>query len=357
MQDTSVSSRLTIDARADALAEAVVTRHYAAQPELAERFGPQGRSKCIADAQRHLSYLSQAMHADTAELFEDYVAWAKIVLAGLRIPAADLATHLGLLRDVVAEDLSAPERDLATRILGAGLARLPSVSIELPSFLRSDGPLGDLPARYTEALLQGDRHAASRLVLAAVEHGASIRDVYLEVFQRSQQEIGRLWQTNRATVAQEHFFTAATQLVMSQLYDRIFSTDRSGRTLVATCISGDLHEIGVRMVSDFFEMEGWDTFYLGANTPTESVLSTVSDRAADVLAISATLTPHVRHVAELVAAVRGSERCQGVIVLVGGYPFNVSPELWRKVGADGGAGDAAAAIEAAKRLVAGPQRR
>jgi methanogenic corrinoid protein MtbC1 len=29
----------------------------------------------------------------------------------------------------------------------------------------------------------------------------------------------------------------------------------------------------MRMVADFMEMEGWDTYYLGANTPTESVFT------------------------------------------------------------------------------------
>lgn len=42
----------------------------------------------------------------------------------------------------------------------------------------------------------------------------------------------------------------------------------------------------------------------------------------------------------------------GVKVLVGGYPFNVDLDLWRRIGADGCARDAAEAIELAKRLAA-----
>jgi hypothetical protein len=37
---------------------------------------------------------------------------------------------------------------------------------------------------------------------------------------------------------------------------------------VAACVSGELHEIGVRMLCDLLEMEGWNTIYLGANVPT-----------------------------------------------------------------------------------------
>jgi methanogenic corrinoid protein MtbC1 len=69
-----------------------------------------------------------------------------------------------------------------------------------------------------------------------------------------------------------------------------------------------------------------------------------------VLAISATITFHVSQVAELIAAVRASGAGRGVRILVGGYPFNVAPELWRNVGADGFARNAQDALGAATRL-------
>ena len=39
-------------------------------------------------------------------------------------------------------------------------------------------------------------------------------------------------------------------------------------------------------------------------------------------------------------------------ILVGGYPFNLSPTLWQHVGADGYAPDADGAITEAERLLA-----
>jgi methanogenic corrinoid protein MtbC1 len=215
------------------------------------------------------------------------------------------------------------------------------------------GPHSALARAYIEALLTGRRREASRLVLEAAGAGVSVRDIYLHVFQRSQREIGRLWQLNLLSVAQEHYCTAATQLVMSQLYPRVFSGERKGRTLVAACVAGDLHEVGLRMVADFFEMEGWDAFYVGANAPSRCVVEAVAERGADVLAVSATLTSNVREVRGLVGAVRASAECGGVKVIAGGYPFNVEPALWREVGADATASDAGEAVEAARALLEG----
>ena len=170
-------------------------------------------------------------------------------------------------------------------------------------------------------------------------------------FQKSQYEIGRLWQTNEVSVAQEHYCTAATQLVMSQLYPYLFSAQKNGQKMIATSIGGELHEIGMRMVADFFEMDGWDTYYIGANTPNESIIQTLEENQAQLLGISATLTPHVSAVENLISQIRSTEYGKNVKILVGGYPFNIAPSLWVDIGADGYGKDANEAVSIAKTLI------
>lgn len=226
--------------------------------------------------------------------------------------------------------------------------QLPSHS---PHFIEAPHPYADLAQSYLSHLLQGQRHTASQLILNAVKNGVGVKEIYLQVFQRTQYEIGRLWQINQITVAQEHYCTAATQLIMSQLYPYIFATEKTGQVLVATCVGGELHEIGMRMVSDFFEMAGWDTFYLGANTPASSILSELKQRRASVLAISATMTFHLSATTRLIQAVRADSELTAVKIIVGGYCFNIEPTLWQQVGADGYALDAQQAIEVADKLI------
>lgn len=344
-----------LDARRAGLASALTDLHYERRPELAERYGPVGRERCLQDAAYHLSYLAEALAAGAPDLFADYVAWAKVMLEGRGIPASDLSFNLETLRDMLRRELPAERADLAAGYVEMGLERLPQLPSEPPPVApppaNGGGLLGRLATDYLQALLRGERHVASRLVLDAVESGIGVKDVYLHVFQHTQHEIGRLWQMNRLSVAQEHYCTAATQLIMSQLYPYIFSTRRNGRVLVATCVAGDLHEIGVRMVSDFFEIEGWDTFYLGANTPSASLIQTLRDREADVLAVSATMAFHLRALTGLIAAVRASDVGERVRILVGGYPFNIVSDLWRLVGADAVARNAEESVAVAQRLL------
>ncbi len=83
----------------------------------------------------------------------------------------------------------------------------------------------------------------------------------LRVFQPALYEVSELWQRNIISVSQEHYCTVATQFTMSLLYPHIFRGKKSDRVFVGCCVGGELHEIGMRMVTDFFEIEGDCWFY------------------------------------------------------------------------------------------------
>ena len=340
-----------IMARRDPIAEVMIRQQYQRHPELAQSYGESGRRKCEQDARTHLEYLAQALAVAQPVLFSDYVGWARVMLGGRQIPVEDLVENLECMCVALQSTLPEPAAQMSVEYVRESLVPLASEREPLPSFLVEGQALSSLARDYLDALLAGKRQLASQLITEAVGRGVSVKDVYLQVFQPCQREIGRLWQVNQISVAQEHYCTAATQLIMSQLYPYLFAAERVGKTLVATCIAGDLHEIGVRMVSDIFELNGWDTFYLGANTPLPAIVQSVREQKADMLAISVTFIPNLALVQELIDLVRAAV---SVKILVGGYPFNIAPTMWPEMGADGCAQDAAAAVELANRLVPSP---
>lgn len=339
-----------ITARRDALAEAIVSCEIDRHPDLEQRYGPALRERARKDAGYHLSFLATAIRTETPALFADYTAWVKVLLVkrGLRIE--DIAFHFECLHDVLCRSFPGEPGTLACEFVAAAQRLLPDLPEDLPSTIDESRPNGPLGRQYLETLLHGERRDARDLILDAVGGGATVGEVYRDVFQPSQHEVGRLWQTNRIGVGHEHYCTAATQLIMSQLYPHVFATEKRGRTLVATCAADDLHEIGVRMVADLFELEGWTTYYLGASTPVPSVVQMVTERKANVLAVSATIAYHLPALEALIAAVRNAPGCRDLKILVGGYPFNLDPDLWRKVGADGSARTAQDAIALADEL-------
>jgi MerR family transcriptional regulator, light-induced transcriptional regulator len=342
MSEPLETTRDFIIERQDDLAREIVERHWKLRPALEELYGEKGRAKCVEDARYHLRYLSEAVGAREPALFVHYVTWAKTMLVARNIPVEDLVANLEVMLDVLGKELPTSMQIPAVDYVKSAIGSL-TLANENSSFLDPLQPLAELAHQYLSALLRYDRRSASTLTLRAVENKVSIKQIYCHVFEPCQYEIGRLWQSNAISVAQEHYCTASTQFVMSQLYPYIFRSDRTFRgTIVAACVSGELHEIGARMLCDLLEMEGWNTIYLGANVPTAGIVEVLRDNHSNILAISASMTFHIRAVREVIAAVRLAS--PATRILVGGYAFKVAPTLWRDVGADYWTNDASDAI-------------
>lgn len=340
-----------LDAERARLAAAIVARQYELRPELRDRYGPGGQAKCEEDTRYHLAYLSAAVTFASPALFVDYITWAKGLLASFGVAEEDVDQNLVCLRDVLKELLPSDVREITLACVDAALTNSPAATAPPQPLGDAKAPLNDLARRYLDALLRTNRHEAIRLIQDAVRSGTRVQDIYLQVFQPCQREVGRLWQRRQITVAQEHFCTAATQLAISQLYPYLIQTPRNGRRALAASPSGELHELGLRLVADLFEAEGWDTMYLGASVPAESVVRAVAEFKPDLLLISATMSFHLNSVERLIAAVRSADGAENLRIMVGGYPCNIDPGLAQRLGADAHACDALEALATAEELV------
>lgn len=351
MDDIAQNIARLIQDRRDLLAAEIMERFYERSPGSAGKSDAAVREKSLRDVRYHLSYLKEAVESSQPLLYADYIRWLKVTLTPLGLPADAIAASLRLTGEVLKDNLPPEAGPVLRTYIDENLEHFDDIPVEIDSFMSLDAPLASLADQYLRALLDADRHRASRNILEAVEKGTSVRDIYLHVFQPVQREIGRLWQVNRFSVAQEHYVSATTQWIMAQLYPYLFSVGNKQYVFVGACVSGELHEIGMRMVTDFFEMESWDTHYIGANTPPDSLIDLLSERKADMLGISVTITSHVEEARQLIQAVRDSKLAH-IKILVGGYPFGIAPKLWTQIGADGYGSDAQQAVSLANRLMA-----
>ncbi len=210
-------------------------------------------------------------------------------------------------------------------------------------------PLAALRDSYLAAQLAGNRREALRLLVEeGVLRGIPIASLHLDVIQAAQQEIGRLWQENHISVAQEHLATAISQLALSHLYRHLPRDPDNGRTVLLSCVEGELHELGARMASDFLEMAGFEVRFLGANVPTEHLVREVRESKPDLLALSVTMSYHVPALRKAVAAVR--EVAPGLPIAVGGLAFTWVPGLEAELGVPFFGKDARALVAAACKM-------
>jgi len=212
--------------------------------------------------------------------------------------------------------------------------------------------LGELQRRFVSAQLAGRRQEGLRIIVEeGLEAGAAVPDLHLKVIQAAQYEIGRLWQANRCTIAQEHVATAISQLALARLYQHLPRAARTGRRVLFACVEGELHELGARVASDFLEMGGFEVQFAGANTPVDSLIGLLELTRPDLLALSVSLSfhmPALRRTVERARAVLGA----AFPIAVGGHAVTWDPGAIAGLDVAVLGGDAATMLANVKRILA-----
>lgn len=174
-------------------------------------------------------------------------------------------------------------------------------------------------SKYFQALLRGDRRECVETVSRLMHDRLDVRTLYLDLFQRSLYEIGDLWEQNRVSVAVEHMATSVTESLFPLVYPTIFSAEHIGRSAVVSCVANEYHQVGGRIVADILELNGWDAYFLGANTPLADTIALVGSKNASLVGLSLSLYANLP---ALLAAIEGiRERFPTLPVIVGGQAF------------------------------------
>lgn len=118
---------------------------------------------------------------------------------------------------------------------------------------------------FLNALLSGDRAVGANVVHELMQQGVSIYDIYENYIKSALYRVGELWEYNKITVAQEHLATSVSEAIMNELFSDIISHKRVKKKAMVASVEGEQHQVGAKMVADIFEMNGWDSYFLGAN--------------------------------------------------------------------------------------------
>jgi methanogenic corrinoid protein MtbC1 len=333
----------------DDIAREVVEKIYSEQSKLVKNYDEVKKGKSIRDVRYHLMFLSDAILVNSTLLFEKYIGWARDIMENIGISAPTFSHQLTIINNIIYEYLNKDHHPVVKKYFDVAIEELSKSKPKYASFITKSNKYHELAKEYLILILNSKRNEALKLIMKAAED-VPIKDIYLSVFQPVQREIGRLWQKNKISVAQEHYSTAVTQFIMANLYPYIFNGDNKENKFAGLSVSSELHEVGIRMVTDIFELEGWDTYYLGANTPTDSIIDMIISNDIDVVGVSATMSYHVSKVRDLIARIKQATENK-TRVLVGGYPFLQDDQLSRTIGADGFATDATKAVKIAEELV------
>ncbi len=133
-------------------------------------------------------------------------------------------------------------------------------------------------------------------------------------------------------VWKEHAMTSIVMNCIDICYEKIMETKEksNGKKVVVLCPEEEHHELGARMVNDFLVLLGYQTTYIGCNTPESDVVDAVKTLEPDYLVISIT-NPY--HLFKLKSMISNVKNIYDVEVIVGGQAFTKN-RCCSMVGAD-----------------------
>jgi DNA-binding transcriptional MerR regulator len=103
-------------------------------------------------------------------------------------------------------------------------------------------------------------------------------------------QLGVRWAENEGSVAEEHFFGAYLRNKLGARFHHHTATQH-GPLLVAACLPGEQHEVGLMLFCLSAMDQGYRLVYLGADTPFEELTVPVERSDADAILLSGSIEP------------------------------------------------------------------
>ena len=208
--------------------------------------------------------------------------------------------------------------------------------------------MADLAA-LTAAVEAGNRAAAAELTQAALDAGVGPAEV-LGAMTAAMDAVGRRFQEGDLFVPEMLIAARAMKAGTAILEPALLAAGVAPEfTAVVGTVEGDLHDIGKNLVGMMWKGAGFEVVDLGVNVPPERFAAAAVEHRAHIVGLSALLTTTMPSMRAAVEAVRASGAPAKVVI--GGAP--TTPEFAAQIGADGFAPDAGAAVDLARRLLAG----
>ncbi|MFZ4691822.1 MAG: cobalamin B12-binding domain-containing protein [Burkholderiaceae bacterium] len=218
--------------------------------------------------------------------------------------------------------------------------------------VRTNLPTQEEIARFAQLCIESDADAPDTFVQSLIAEGLASDAIFLHLLAPAARHLGYLWEDDICDFTQVTIGLVRMQQMTLRLgseFQQQRKVAMDGMRALFAPVPGSQHTFGVLMVSEFFRREGWQVWMeLGSS---ESVLlAAVEKDWFDVIGLSVGIEAHVESLTDTIRHIRLSSANRSAKILIGGPLLAVSPDLYKEVGADGAASDAATAVELAQTL-------
>ena len=202
-------------------------------------------------------------------------------------------------------------------------------------------------AQLAEAVTTMKPERVAELARQVLDGGLSAQDAITSGLAAGMRRMGEKYAAKECFVPEVLLASKAMYAGFDILKEHVVGGGRSRGKVALGVVQGDIHDIGKNIVKVMVQAAGFEVVDLGRNVPLPEFVRAAESGAA-VVGVSSLMTTTMPRMGKVVEALDRAGLRPGVKVVVGGAP--VTEGFARKIGADGFAADAHAAVLEVERL-------
>ena len=194
--------------------------------------------------------------------------------------------------------------------------------------------------KLLDYLKQEDKEKALDLCISSLENGdISVVDLYQSVLRPALNNIIKEYLDDEDNLIwKEHLRSGIIRTIVENSYPYVLKErdkigNKNGDKVIVMCPRFEDHDLGARMVSDFFTIAGFETTFIGANTPERTILKAIQSIKPKYLSISVTNYYNLIATKKTIEQIKNAFEYK-IIFLLGGNAFNSDPNTYKDVGGD-----------------------
>jgi len=191
--------------------------------------------------------------------------------------------------------------------------------------------------RLFEALIEGDRDSARRVIDEQHKQGASPELIVTDLCWPAYELLEKLHRDDRLTTLAYNLGTRMLRTIVDQASRDLLAwsgSARTGRTIFACCGPSEGSELGAQMAVDLLEASGFSVRFAGGAIPADEIQETVQSTGPDILMMFCSEPQDLPEIRQLIDTLHEVGACPKTQIAVGGGVFNRADGLAEEIGAD-----------------------
>jgi len=116
--------------------------------------------------------------------------------------------------------------------------------------------------KYFNAIKSGNNEEADAQIMKAQGQSITPDEIYISIFQPSAYEIGQLWKKTSLGLGRNMLPVRLSNVIWANYIHFLNQSNPKIKNWWLGCVDREYHRIGLRMVADLFEQDGWNVLYM-----------------------------------------------------------------------------------------------